>query len=130
MVESLTCRSRARTRRFGLVFGAALGVLLIASADSVFSQDFAGVEIRSQPLRGGVHMLIGRGGNLAVLSGKPVWLLVGEFDQGWLEAGQATADALSAAGADVTLEVLAEQEHVLLVSPVLLMNWIDEALGR
>lgn len=69
-------------------------------------------------------------GNLAVLSGKPVWLLVGEFDQAWADAAQATADALSEAGADVTLEVLPEQGHVLLVSPLVLMNWIDEALGR
>jgi len=69
-------------------------------------------------------------GNLAVLSGKPVWLMVGEFDQGWVAAAQATADALSAVGAEVTLEVLAEQGHVLLLSPPVLMNWIDEALGR
>lgn len=68
--------------------------------------------------------------NLSTLEGKPVWLLVGELDEGWVEASQRTADALEAAGAGVTLDVLPAQEHVLLVSSVELMEWIDNALGR
>ncbi len=68
-------------------------------------------------------------GDLAYLTGIPVWLLVGEFDTGWVEASQATAAALEEAGVDVTLEILPNQEHVLFLSPVELMNWIDQALG-
>jgi pimeloyl-ACP methyl ester carboxylesterase len=68
--------------------------------------------------------------NLTALAGKPVWLLVGEFDGGWVEASQSTAAALEAAGAKVTLDIVPAQEHVLLLSSTELMDWIDGALGR
>jgi pimeloyl-ACP methyl ester carboxylesterase len=71
----------------------------------------------------------GPGGDLAALSGIPVRLLVGEFDAGWVEASQTTASALEEVGVDVTLEILPNQEHVLFLSPVDLMQWIDQALG-
>lgn len=72
----------------------------------------------------------GAPGSLAALSGKPIWLLVGELDDGWVEASQRTAAALEAAGADVTLDIVPAQEHVLLLSSTELMDWIDSALGR
>jgi pimeloyl-ACP methyl ester carboxylesterase len=68
-------------------------------------------------------------GDLTALSGIPVRLLVGEFDSGWVEASQSTAAALEEVGVDVTLEILTNQEHVLFLSPVDLMQWIDQALG-
>lgn len=68
--------------------------------------------------------------NLTALAGKPVWLLVGELDEGWVEASQSTAAALEAVGASVTLDIVPAQEHVLLLSSTELMDWIDGALGR
>lgn len=71
----------------------------------------------------------GPAADLASLVGIPVWLLVGEFDAGWVEAAQSTAEALEGQGVDVTLEIESGQEHVLLLSPVRLMDWIDQALA-
>jgi len=68
--------------------------------------------------------------NLAVLGGKPVWLLVGELDDAWVESSRRTAAALEAVGASVTFDILPAQGHVLLVSSTELMDWIDRALGR
>ena len=64
------------------------------------------------------------------LIGTPVWLLVGEFDAGWLEASRETVETLTGRGVDATLTVVNEQEHVLLLSSNELMDWIDQALGR
>jgi pimeloyl-ACP methyl ester carboxylesterase len=72
----------------------------------------------------------GPAADLAGLAAIPVWLLVGEFDAGWVEASQSTQEALEAQGIDVTLEIVPGQDHVLLLSPVRLMDWIDQALGR
>ena len=64
------------------------------------------------------------------LVGTPVWLLVGEFDTSWVEGSQRTVDLLTSRGVDATLTVVPGQDHVLLLSPSTLMDWIDEALGR
>lgn len=71
----------------------------------------------------------GDGSDLQGLAGKPVLLLVGGLDQAWLEASQSTLAFLEASGADATLEVVEGQGHVLSLNMVLVMDWIDEALG-
>jgi pimeloyl-ACP methyl ester carboxylesterase len=85
---------------------------------------------RFQALLGLPGMYAGDPQNLAVLADKPVWLLVGELDQGWVDGTQTTADALTALGIDVTVDVEEGQDHVLVLNPVRLMDWIDGALGR
>jgi predicted peptidase len=71
----------------------------------------------------------GTPGDLAALDGIPLWLLVGEFDAGWVDSSRSTAEALEAHGVGVTLDIVGGQGHVLLLGPHELMNWIDEALG-
>ena len=68
--------------------------------------------------------------DLAVLAGKPIWLMAGQFDTGWVTSSTATHDALQALGIDVTHSVLPGQNHVLSVSQSALMDWIDQAMGR
>ncbi len=72
----------------------------------------------------------GDGTDLAPLAGVPVWLLVGQFDDGWVQAAESTQGALEAAGVDVTLDVVQGQGHVLRLDQALLMDWIDGALAR
>jgi pimeloyl-ACP methyl ester carboxylesterase len=71
----------------------------------------------------------GDGTDLDGFAGKPVLLLVGELDEGWLEESQSTLEFLEASGADATLAVIEGQGHVLSLNMVTVMNWIDEALG-
>ena len=63
--------------------------------------------------------------SLAPLAGKPVLLLVGEHDGRWVAGSEATAERLRAAGADVTLRVLAGQGHVLGIAEAELLRWIE-----
>ena len=49
---------------------------------------------------------VGDGGDLAPLVGKPVWLLVGEFDDGWLESTETTRQLLEDQGVEVTANVV------------------------
>ncbi|NIS20497.1 MAG: hypothetical protein GWN89_11320, partial [Thermoplasmata archaeon] len=57
--------------------------------------------------------------------GLPIWMMVGEADAGWVDATQSTAAALEAAGAQVTVDILNEQGHVLIVNQDELMAWIE-----
>ena len=68
--------------------------------------------------------------DLAVLAGKPIWLMAGEFDESWVASTTATRDALESLGIDVLHSVLPGQGHVLNVTQRSLMDWVDEALGR
>lgn len=54
--------------RFALVLGAA-AVAFAGSFPGVRAQDFDAVEIRTIPVAPGLHMMVGRGGNLAVSTG-------------------------------------------------------------
>lgn len=72
----------------------------------------------------------GSGEDLAGLSGKRAWLLVGEADAGWRGSSEGTRDLLEAQGVETELEVLAGQGHVLSIAQTRLMDWIDEAIGR
>ena len=67
---------------------------------------------------------------LAGLAGKPVWLMVGELDADWRQRTESTREKLESAGAQVVVEVLDEQDHVLLVSQPRLMDWVDGVVGR
>jgi pimeloyl-ACP methyl ester carboxylesterase len=49
----------------------------------------------------------------AALDGRPVYMGVGEEDTGWLTAVESQAEALSAAGADVTFVAFEGQTHVV-----------------
>ncbi len=71
----------------------------------------------------------GDGSDLQRLAGIPILLLVGELDEGWLEASQDTKNLLEAHGVEATLEVLPSQGHILFPDMDAVMNWIDEALG-
>ena len=64
------------------------------------------------------------------LADTPVWLLVGEQDNGWLEASRQTTEALEQVGAEVSLTVLPGQGHSIHVPPSELFDWLDEALAR
>ena len=68
--------------------------------------------------------------NLAVLAGKPVRMIVGEFDTNWVEGTRLTAEALRSQGVDVEVDIAGTQGHVLDLVPSGLMDWIDRALGR
>jgi predicted peptidase len=72
----------------------------------------------------------GDGDALAGLNGKPAWLMVGEFDTGWLASSETTRSLLEAQGAIVTLDVLPGQGHVLSVPQSQLMDWIDDVWLR
>ncbi len=68
--------------------------------------------------------------DLAALAGTPVRLLVGEHDDGWVAASEATAAALSARGVEVTLDVVPGEGHVMRLDPRTLVDWLDRALAR
>jgi dienelactone hydrolase len=67
---------------------------------------------------------------LSVLVGKPVWLIVGEFDTGWREASEATVGALESQGVQTRLDVAANQGHVMDLGVQLLLDGLDEAIRR
>lgn len=68
--------------------------------------------------------LLGKPDDLKPLKDKPVWLLVGEKDEGRSDC-EATEKALKAAGAVATLEVLEGQNHYLQIDPKKLYDWMD-----
>ncbi len=57
------------------------------------------------------------------------WLMVGENDTSWRGPADNTKFTLEAAGIPTTLDVLADQGHVLFVPQGSLMDWVDDALG-
>jgi dienelactone hydrolase len=85
---------------------------------------------RFRALMGMPAMYRGDPANLSVLVGKPVWLMVGEFDDGWRTGTDATVLALESHGITPVVDVVASQGHVMSLDAVQLMDWIDEALGR
>ncbi len=72
----------------------------------------------------------GEAAELAGLAGKPVWLMVGELDTTWRERTDATSEKLESVGAQVVVEVLEGQAHVLEISQPRLMDWVDGVVGR
>ncbi len=72
----------------------------------------------------------GAAAELAGLAGKPVWLTVGELDTEWRELTDATSQKLESVGAQVVVDIIAGQEHVLTISQRLLMDWVDGVVGR
>ena len=72
----------------------------------------------------------GEAAELAGLAGKPVWLMVGELDTTWRERTDATREKLESVGAQVVVEVLEGQTHVLEISQPRLMDWVDLVVGR
>ncbi len=62
---------------------------------------------------------------LEPLSGTPVWMMVGEGDARWVDGSEDTAERLRDAGADVTLEILPGQGHVLIVGQAELVQWME-----
>lgn len=71
----------------------------------------------------------GDGSDLHKLAGIPILLLVGEFDDGWLQASEDTRALLEAHGVEATLEVLAGQGHILVPDMGAVMDWIGGSLG-
>ena len=67
-------------------------------------------------------------GSLEALAGVPVLLMVGEYDQRWVTGAESTAERLRAAGAQVTLDVVPGQGHVLRVPERMLLRWLEEQL--
>jgi len=107
-------------------------VALVGASNGGRGIFFAGI---SQPDR--FHALIGLPGqysgpatDLAVLAGKPIWFLVGEFDTGWVAGTEATIAALQSQGISAELNVIPTQDHVLVLSSRQLLDWIDASLGR
>jgi predicted esterase len=72
----------------------------------------------------------GRDEDLARLAGKRIWLMAGQLDTDWVEAATATRDALQKLGINVQHDILPGQNHVLTVAQTVLMDWVDEVLGR
>jgi S-formylglutathione hydrolase FrmB len=68
--------------------------------------------------------------NLAVLAGKPIRMIVGEFDDVWREGLNQTVIAFETQGITPEVDIAGTQSHVLDLDPVGLLNWIDNALGR
>lgn len=68
--------------------------------------------------------------NLSVLAGKPIRLIVGEFDDPWREGVEQTRVALETQGITPEVDIAGAQGHVLNLLPSGLMDWIDDALGR
>ena len=66
--------------------------------------------------------------NLAVLAGKPIWLIVGERDDSWVAGTDATVSALASQGITAEVFVAPGQGHVMSLDPRVLLDWIDEAL--
>ncbi|MCY4626268.1 MAG: dienelactone hydrolase family protein [Acidobacteria bacterium] len=65
--------------------------------------------------------------SLEALAGVPVLLMVGEHDQRWVTGSESTAERLRAAGAQVTLDVVPGQGHVLRVPERMLLGWLEDA---
>ena len=77
---------------------------------------------------GGIIAMPGRyssEGSLEPLVGTPVWMMVGEGDTRWIEGSKDTAGRLEDAGADVTLDILPAQGHVLIVAQDALVRWME-----
>ena len=85
---------------------------------------------RFQTLLGLPGQYGGEAVDLAVLVGKPIWLLVGELDPGWVTGTQATIALLQDVGITAVSNVVPNQGHVLDLNDAQLLDWIDEALGR
>jgi hypothetical protein len=64
--------------------------------------------------------------SLETLAGVPVLLMVGEHDARWVSGSQSTAELLRAAGANVTLDVIPGQGHVLRVPQRELVRWLEK----
>lgn len=93
---------------------------------------FAGVSEpdRFQALLGLPAMYQRDAANLSVLDGKPIRIIVGEFDNPWRAGAEQTRLALESQGITPEIDIAGAQGHVLDLDPVELMNWIDQALGR
>ncbi len=63
---------------------------------------------------------------LESLAGVPVLLMVGAHDLRWVTGSETTAERLRAAGAQVELDVVPGQGHVLRVPQRELIRWIEE----
>lgn len=63
--------------------------------------------------------------SLESLAGTPVWMMVGEGDARWVEGSEDTAGRLQDAGAEVTLDILPGQGHVLIVAQDALVQWME-----
>ena len=68
-------------------------------------------------------------GSLEPLAGTPVWMMVGEGDTRWVEGSEDTTARLQNAGAEVTLDVLVGQGHVLVVEQDALVRWMERRQG-
>lgn len=66
---------------------------------------------------------------LEPFAGKPVWLMVGEMDQGWHASTESTRATLEAAGITSRVDVIRGQGHVLRLDDRILMDWLDEVLA-
>jgi hypothetical protein len=66
---------------------------------------------------------------LSVLAGKPIRLMVGEFDEAWVRGTETTVGSLESLGISADVDVVPGQGHVLTLFDVDLMNWIDAAIG-
>ncbi len=66
---------------------------------------------------------------LEPFAGKPVWLMVGEMDQGWHASTESTRATLEAAGITTRVDVIRGQGHVLRLDDRTLMDWLDEVLA-
>jgi hypothetical protein len=72
----------------------------------------------------------GPAADFSVLASKPIWLMVGEADTGWLAASEATVAKLDSVGIDAELDTIFGQGHVLSLGLLPLLNGIDDMLGR
>ncbi len=66
---------------------------------------------------------------LEPFAGKPVWLMVGEMDQGWHASTESTRATLEAAGITSRVDVIRGQGHVLRLDDRTLMDWLDGVLA-
>ncbi len=66
---------------------------------------------------------------LEPFAGKPVWLMVGEMDQGWHASTESTRATLEAAGITPRVDLIRGQGHVLRLDDRILMDWLDEVLA-
>lgn len=72
----------------------------------------------------------GDAADLIALVETPVWLLVGEFDDSWVDAARSTAAALDSQGVSVRLDIVPGEGHVIALDPRSLLDWIDTELAR
>lgn len=64
-------------------------------------------------------------GNLTMLAGKPVLLIVGEKDTNWVQLTQSTSDLLALGGAQPEVDIVSGAGHVFPYPPEDLFNWIE-----